>query len=347
MSEELLEGFPDSVEALEDQMSTPPADLIDRFASVDSDLVMLGVGGKMGPTMVRMAHRCMQESGNGHNVIAVSRFSDPEIQQRLNGWGIRTVACDLFDPAQIAALPDSGWVMNLAGFKFGAKTKPTMTWATNCVIPSNVCQRYQGSNILAFSTGNVYPMVSPETGGSVETDLPMPDGEYPMAALGRERMYQYFSESLDSPTVIIRLNYATELRYGVLQDITQQVYEQQPVDVSMGFVNVIWLGDANAMTLRALFACENPARICNMTGPDVLSVRELANQVGRVLDSPVTISGVEAPTALLNNSHASYPIIGTPQMSVEKMLTWGSEWIRRGLPMYGKPTKFQVRDGVY
>ena len=237
--------------------------------------------------------------------------------------------------------------MNLAGFKFGAKTKPTMTWATNCVIPSNVCQRYQGSNILAFSTGNVYPMVLPETGGSVETDLPMPDGEYPMAALGRERMYQYFSESLDSPTVIIRLNYATELRYGVLQDITQQVYEQQPVDVIMGFVNVIWLGDANAMTLRALFACENPARICNMTGPDVLSVREVANQVGMILDSPVTISGAEAPTALLNNSHASYPIIGTPQMSVEKMLTWGSEWIRRGLPMYGKPTKFQVRDGVY
>ena len=347
MSEQLLVGFPESVEALEDQLSCPPEDLIEKFASVDSDVVMLGVGGKMGPTMARMAHRCMQQSGNPHKVFAVSRFSDPEVQRRLNDWGLETISCDLFDPQQVKSLPDSRWVLNLAGFKFGAKTKPTMTWATNCIIPSIVCNRYQGSNILAFSTGNVYPMVSPEDGGSLATDPPVPDGEYPMAALGRERMYEYFSEALETPIVIIRLNYATELRYGVLQDIAQQVHDQQPVDVSMGYVNVIWLGDANAMTLRALFTCQSPARVLNMTGPDVLSVREMANQVGGMLDTPVSISGTEAATALLNNSHASYPLIGVPQMGVEKMLAWGSEWIRRGLPMYGKPTKFQVRDGVY
>jgi nucleoside-diphosphate-sugar epimerase len=338
---------PRSVESLDEHLSCPPDTVVQALQALDGDIVFLGVGGKMGPTMARMARRAFDLAGVRRQVIGVSRFRDPAVRQQLEEWGIRTHVCDLLDERDVQSLPEAAYVVSMSGYKFGTRDTPELTWATNCCIPALVCRRYRDSRMVAFSTGNVYGLVPPAPGGSREGDALRPDGEYAMSALGRERIYEYFSKLRQTPIVILRLNYATELRYGVLVDLAQQIHAGRPVDVTMGYVNVIWLGDANAMTLLALRHTTSPARILNLAGPDILSTREICVQLARRMDRPVQFVGRERDEALLSNGHGGYEFMGRPVVSSAQMLYWTADWIARGGPTLGKPTQFQTRTGQF
>jgi len=338
---------PQDVEQLEDQLSTPTTEVIEALARCDSDIVLLGVGGKMGPTMARMARRAMDEAGVQRRVIGVSRFRDPGVREKLSGWGVETFACDLVQREQVQALPDAGHVIHLAGFKFGASQSPEQLWAINCQAPLLVSQRYQDTPIVAFSTGSLYGMVNVSSEGSLEEDPPRPDGEYSMAAVCRENIFRYYSQALQIPMVILRLNYATELRYGILVDLASQVVADEPVDISMTCFNVIWLSDANAMTLRAIEHGSSPARVLNITGPDTLRVPDVCQQMGDQLGRSVALTGEESGMAFLSNSSVAYPLLGHPLIDANTMLRWTVDWVGQGRENLGKPTKFQVRDGSY
>ena len=338
---------PQSVEQLEDQLSSPPPSLIDHVKTIEGDFIFLGVGGKMGPTMIRMAKRAVDAAETGARVIGVSRFSQPATRDQLHQWGVETIACDLQSPAEISNLPQCTNVVYLAGFKFGTANTPSLTWVTNCLVPSYVCDHFRNSRIVALSSGNVYPMVAAETGGSVETDPPEPVGEYAMTTLGRERIFQYFSESLGIPTSLLRLNYATELRYGVLVDIAQMVCQEKPVDLTMSHVNVLWLADANCLTLMAFSHCSSPASIINLAGGEILSVQEVATSIGNIVGKQARFSGEPAPRSLLNNGHGGHQKLGQPLVSAEQMIRWTTEWVQQDGPSLDKPTHFQESKGSF
>ena len=341
---------PTSVEELEDALSQPSEDLIRTMSELDGDIAMLGVGGKMGPTMARMAVRALCEAGKTNQVIGVSRFSDPDVRERLESWGVQTVACDLLSGKEVAQLPDAAHVISMSGFKFGAKEHPEFAWATNCHLPGLVCERYADSRIIAFSTGNVYGLTTPGSGGSRESDTPEPIGEYAFTALGRERMFEYFARRDQTPVLMLRLNYATELRYGVLVDLAHQIIHQQPVNVGMGHVNVIWLRDANLMTLQALGLPareDTPFDVMNLAGPEILTVRKVCDQLAELMGCHAIIEGEESSHALLNNGRAAYPLLGTPEVDAETMIRWTAQWVAAGGELYGKPTHFEVQDGKF
>ena len=342
-----LPPAPQSVEELEDNLSTPSERAIDAMRRLDGDLVLLGVGGKMGPTLARMARRASDAAGVRRRIWGVSRFGSPGLRERLESWGVETISCDLLDEAQVARLPDAANVIYMTGMKFGASANPPLTWAMNCLAPSIACRRYARSRIVAFSTGNVYGLVPVASGGSVETDPPRPDGEYAMTTLGRERMFQYHSQVQQTPIALLRLNYATELRYGVLVDMARDVAAGRPVDISMGHVNVIWLTDANAMTLAAFDHVAAPARIINLAGGEILNMRSVCEQFGRTLDRTPSFVGHEGPDALLNNGHGGFPLLGQPQVDAAQMIRWTADWVARGGENYGKPTHFQTRSGKF
>jgi len=338
---------PDSVGALESLLSEPPPAVVEMMSRLEGDIVLLGVGGKMGPSMARMAQRAVDEAGTKQRVIGVSRFSDSQLRGQLESWGLETVACDLLDPQAVSELPLAENVIYLAGFKFGASQNPGRLWAMNCLAPSLVSLRYQDSKLVAFSTGNVYRTVSADSGGSCEGDATEPHGEYAMAALGRERMFQHFSESLNIPMALLRLNYAHDLRYGVFVDVAQELLAGNPVDVSTAHVNIIWLADANAMTLRALEHCQAPLQVINMTGPETLNVRTVTEQLAQMMGVSATFAGEEAPTALLSNASRGIELLGAPEVSAEQVIRWTADWVATGRPLLNKPTKFQVQDGKY
>lgn len=338
---------PSDIAELEDRLGTPTARVIDALAGLPGDIMFLGVGGKMGPTMARMAMRASQEAGIARRVFGVSRFSDRSLRERMEHWGIETIAGDLLDKSFVDSLPDAALVVHMAGFKFGASRDTAKTWAMNCYLPALVCAKFRTSRIAAFSTGNVYGMI-PATGtGSVETDPPHPVGEYAMAALGRERMFEYFSEQWGIPITILRLNYATEMRYGVLVDLAQQVQATEPIDLSMGYVNVIWQADASAMALSSLAETSAPAQVLNVAGPEKLSVRAIALQLGEIMQQPVEFSSSEAADALLSDGRRGYEMLGSPQVEAETLIRWTADWIGRGGQTLGKPTKFQNREGKF
>ena len=340
-------SLPADVAQLEELLSRPPARLVEAFAALDGNLVFLGVGGKMGPTMARMAHRALQQNGSRCRVIGVSRFRDDSVRQRLEQAGIQTLATDLLDADQVAQLPDAPYVVSMSGFKFGVSEHPELAWAANCHLPALVCRRYRASRIVAFSTGNVYGLTTRESGGSVETDPVSPLGEYAMTALGRERMYEYFSRLQHTPIVLLRLNYATELRYGVLVDLAQQIAAGHEIDVSMSYVNVIWLADANALALLAFAQAATPARVINLAGPEILSTREVCQRLAERMGTTARLTGTEQEDALLNNGQLGYELLGHPEMSADQMLRWTADWISRGGPTLDKPTHFQNRLGRF
>jgi len=342
-----LPSTPQTVAELEENLSTPSAQAVEAMGRLSGDLILLGVGGKMGPTLARMAKRALQAAGIDRRVVGVSRFSEAGLRERLEELGVETIAGDLLDADFVESLPQVATVVYMAGFKFGASTDPSMTWAMNCYLPSLVCRKYRNSRIVAFSTGNVYGLVANHRGGSVETDIPNPVGEYAMAALGRERIFQYFSRSLPLPLVLLRLNYATELRYGVLVDLAQKVWTEQPIDLTMGHVNVVWQADANAMALSALEHTATPPLIVNSAGKEILSIRQTAQELGRLLDKPVHLTGSEAPDALLSDGKKGHRVLGKPQTGSAQMLRWTADWIRRGGETLGKPTEFQNREGKF
>lgn len=335
------------VEHLEDILSEPTPAVIEALARLDGDVLVLGVGGKMGPTLARMARRAFDEAGSRQRVIGVARFSDPSLAERLEGFDVETIAADLLDPAQVDGLPDAPNVVFMAGMKFGSTGQEPMTWAVNCLTPALAARRYRDSRIVAFSTGNVYGLTRPEQGGSKEEDVPDPRGEYAMSCLGRERIFQHFSLTQGTPTVLFRLNYAVEMRYGVLADLARKVYEGRPVGLAMGRLNAVWQGDANATALQSLELAASPAKVVNATGPEILEVRRLAEEFGRLMNKPVTFEGAEAPDALLNDASRTIAQLGKPRIDIDHLMRWTADWISRGGESLGKPTKFEVRDGRF
>jgi nucleoside-diphosphate-sugar epimerase len=332
---------------LEDLLSEPTPEAIAAMGALEGGLVILGAAGKMGPTLVRMALRAGLAAGVSRHVVAVSRFRDGAQREMLERCGVETIACDLLDEDAVADLPGAANVVYMAGMKFGSTGNEPLTWAMNCHAPALAARRYHNSRIVAFSTGNVYGCVPCESGGSREEDPPRPEGEYAMSCLGRERVFDYFCRRHGSPAALLRLNYACETRYGVLVDIGLKVWRGEPVDVTMGYVNVIWQGDANAMALCAFRHADVPARVINIAGPDMLRVRDVANAFGRLMKKEPVIVGEEAPGALLNDGRRGHALLGAPRISADRLIIWTADWIMRGGDSLNKPTHFEVRDGRY
>jgi nucleoside-diphosphate-sugar epimerase len=338
---------PTSEEMLDEALSRPTPRVIEAMASMEGDLLVLGAGGKMGLSLARMARRAAQASGNDRTrIIAVSRFG--EGTQAFDEADIETISVDLLDDGVLESLPDAANVLFLAGMKFGSSGAQPATWAMNAFLPGLVARRYRNSRMVALSTGNVYPFYPVSGSGAVETDPPSPVGEYAITCLGRERMLHYYSDRDGTPVSTIRLNYANALRYGVLVDIGEQVLTGGPVDVTMGSVNVIWQGDANAAILGAFGLCASPPHVLNVAGPEVRSVRAIAQRFAELLQvDAAVISGSESETALLSDSSEMVRRLGAPAMPFEQLLEWTAAWLRGGGALLGKATKFQVRDGAF
>jgi nucleoside-diphosphate-sugar epimerase len=332
-----------SEEMLDDIMTTPTEALKRDLKAVDGDIIILGVGGKMGPTLARIAKRTAPDK----RIVAVARFSTPGLREGLEKAGIETIACDLLDRAAVEALPKLRNVIFMAGFKFGAGGNPSMTWAMNVLVPAFVAEAFKASRIVAFSTGCVYPFAPVGGGGSTEEDQPDPPGEYAVSCLGRERMFEYHSRLYETPGVLFRLNYAIDLRYGVLPDIATKVRDGKPLDVTMGHVNVIWQGDACAQALRCLRHCETPTRPINVSGGEILAVRDLAAEFGKRLGKQPTITGTESERSWVTNTSLAAKLFGPPEIGLPTMLDWVADWVAADRKSLGKPTKFEVRSGAY
>jgi nucleoside-diphosphate-sugar epimerase len=337
----------ENVEQLDDLLSEPTERAIESMARLRGDLLLLGVGGKMGPTLARMARRASDLAGVGRRVFGASRFSSQALEEQLQQHGIDTIRCDLSDPRQIEKLPDVPNVIFMTGMKFGSTGQEPLTWMTNVVVPGLVCQRFRQAKIVAFSTGNVYGLSPVARQGSVESDRLNPVGEYAMSAVGRERIFQHFSQAQGIPIALLRLNYAHEMRYGVLVDLARAVWAGRPVDLTMGYFNALWQGDANAMALAAFDEVASPPRIMNLSGAELLSVRDVAIEFGRLLNKQVAFCGSEAPDALLSNGQLGFRLCGEARVNAPRMIQWIADWVRRGGECLERPTHFEVRDGSY
>jgi nucleoside-diphosphate-sugar epimerase len=338
---------PTSEAELEELLSRPSERDKAFMRTLDGDLLILGVGGKMGPSLARRARRAADETGVNKRIVAVARFSNAGLRQELEQAGIETIAADLLEHDQLAALPDIPNVIFMAARKFGTTGNEYLTWALNTYLPACVAERFRSSNIIAFSTGNVYPLVPVTHGGPTETTPTAPVGEYAQSALARERMFEYFSARYGTRVTLLRLNYAIDLRYGVLLDIGLKVFERRPVNLAMGLVNVIWQGDANSVCLRAFTLCQSPPSILNLTGPETLSVRSIARRFGEHFGVEPIFEGTEADSALLSNAARCHSIFGYPEVSAGQMIEWLVSWIKLGGVMWNKPTHFEVRDGKF
>ncbi|RPH46230.1 MAG: NAD(P)-dependent oxidoreductase [Planctomycetota bacterium] len=332
---------------LEENLSRPTPEVVSDMARLKGDLIILGVGGKMGPTLARMARRAMDEAKVKHAVVGVARFSDPRSRRSLEEAGVRTVPCDLLEREQVLKLPDGAAVISMVGQKFGTTGAESTTWATNAYLPGLIAERYRGLPTMAFSTGNVYPLVPVSSGGATEETAPGPIGEYAASALGRERMFEYFSRAHGTPTSIYRLNYAVELRYGILLEIALKVWNGTPLDIRMGYVNVIWQGDANAVGLRMLFLGKSPPELFNVTGSEILSVRKIATTFGELLGKKPILEGTEQPTALLNNPAKAVKTFGSPKTSTDQAIALVAHWVKNNGRTLNKPSHFETRDGKF
>jgi len=325
----------------------PSDQLVKDISRLDGDIIILGAGGKMGPSLARLAKQAILLSGTTKKVIAVSRFSTPELVLDLNREGIETISADLLEREQLEALPAVKNVLYLAGTKFGTTGAEAFTWAMNAYLPGMVAEKFKSSNIVVFSTGNVYPLTPVVRGGAAETDAPEPLGEYAQSCLGRERIFQYSAAKYNTPVLIYRLNYANDITYGVLLEIGRAVREKRAIDLRMGNVNVIWQGDANEIALRALHHCSNPAKVLNVTGPELLSVRWIAEQFGQLLDEKPVFIHEEQPTALLSNAQECSALFGYPRVPPKRMIALLSDWLQQGGYILNKETHFQERSGKF
>lgn len=337
----------DDVAALERLLSEPTTGVVDTFTELDGDVLLLGVNGKLGPSLAHMVRRASENAGVHRRVIGVSRFKSAEQEAKLQANGIETIRCDLLSEQDVDRLPDIANVVFLAGRKFGATGQEPSTWATNAWLPTIICRKFQRSRIVALSTGNVYGLSPIASGGSRETDTPIPVGEYAMSCLGRERMFEYFSGTLKTPIALVRLNYACDLRYGVLVDLAQRIWSGQSVDIATSCVNTIWQGDANAMILECFRHAESPPRVINVTGPELLNVREVCEQIGSLMNRTPTFTGAEMSSALLSDAKLAFKLFGLPRVTAKQLIAWVADWIKRRHPLLGKPTGFDTRDGRF
>jgi hypothetical protein len=321
----------------------PSQALIDDLGKVDGDIMILGVAGKMGPTLAGLAKAAAPD----RRVIGVARFSDADVKAWLQARGVETMNCDLLDEAAIRALPKAQNIIFMAGRKFGAEGDLALTWAMNAHVPALVAQAFPDSRIVAFSTGCVYPFVPVDGKGADEAMSPNPPGEYAQSCVGRERMFEYFSHKFVTPGRLFRLNYAIDMRYGVLHDIATKVMAGQPIDVSLGHVNFIWQGDASAQALRCLAHCETPTSPINVSGHEILRVRDLAAQFGALLGRDPVIVDTEQPTAWLTDTSQAVKLFGRTIVDTGQLIAWTADWVARAMPSLGKPTKYEVRDGRY
>jgi nucleoside-diphosphate-sugar epimerase len=330
----------------ETALTTPSDALIRQMKGMAGTLMIVGAGGKMGPTLAVLAARAVAASGSKLKIIAVSRFSDPAQKEWLQARNISTISADLLDDGDVKELPDADFVVSLAGKKFGTSVDPSETWAVNCLASASVCKRFRGSSIVALSTGNVYPVAPLNSGGSNEDDALIATGEYSAAAIGRERVLQYFATHQGVKIAIVRLNYAVDMVYGVLMDIGRKVMEGEPIDLQMGYLNCIWQGDANEAVLRLLPYVQSPANVYNLSGP-LLSVKKIALEFGDHLKIAPQFSGVEKNGALLTNSSKLNRLLGEPTTPISTVIKWTAQWLKNNGRSLGKPTKFEVSDGKY
>ena len=332
---------------LEELLTTPSPELIEFAATLTGPVIVLGAGGKMGPTLAVRAQRAIVKAGADSEIIAVSRFSNPVARNWLDERGVKTISADLLRQESLDELPDAETIIYLIGSKFGTSQNPSHTWAVNTIAPACAMRRYPASKFVALSTGNVYAFTPVADGGSVETDALHPVGEYAFAAVGRERIFDHFSRLQSTPVAMIRLNYATDLRYGVLTDLACKVAKSEVIDLTQGYFNCIWQGDANDLIVRSLSLAESPPRAINLTSIETFSVRETAETFGRLMNRDVTFSGQESETALLSNASQCSQKLGKPATPMELVMRWTAQWVTSGGRLLGKPTHFEVRDGGF
>jgi len=340
------DALPDTIAdiaALDELLCRPSQALIDDLSTVDGDIMILGVAGKMGPTLAGLAKAALPD----RRIIGVARFSDPSVKDWLAARGIETINCDLLDEAALRGLPKAPNIVFMAGRKFGAEGDLSLTWAMNAHVPALVAQAFPRSRIVAFSTGCVYPFVPVDGKGASEDLPPNPPGEYAQSCVGRERMFEYFSRKCSTPGRLFRLNYAIDMRYGVLHDIASKILAGAPIDVSLGHVNFIWQGDAAAQALRCFTHCDVPTSPINVSGHEILGVRDLAAKLGALLGREPVIVGTEQPTAWLTDTSQATKLFGLPIVDTERLIAWTADWVARSMPSLGKPTKYEVRDGRY
>ncbi|MFG3436387.1 NAD-dependent epimerase/dehydratase family protein [Nonomuraea sp. NPDC047897] len=332
---------------LEERLARPGAGLVDDLGRLDGDIMIIGAGGKLGPSLVRLALNATARGGHDRRIIAVSRFTEAGLADALRDEGATVVSADVADERALAGLPDAPNVVFLVGAKFGTAGREHATWFTNAYLPGRVADRFRDSRIAALSTGNVYPLVPVTSGGSTEDSAAGPVGDYAMSCLGRERVLSHFAETYGTRLALIRLNYAVELRYGVLVDLAQKILAGQPVDLTTGQVNVVWQGYANEVTLRSLLLAGVPPYVLNVTGPELISVRQAALALGAALGKEPVFTGEEAPTALLSNAARCHRLFGYPEITPAELIEHTARWVAQGGPLLGKPTKFERRDGRF
>jgi nucleoside-diphosphate-sugar epimerase len=331
---------------LDNLLSEPTPGVVETMRRLSGDLIVLGIAGKMGLDFARMARRASNAAGVARRIYGVSRFTNGG-EEALRAHGVEPIRCDLLDATAVARLPDAANVLYLAGRKFGSTGDEAGTWATNVYLPGVVCERYRTSRIVALSTGNVYGLVPATGSGSREDDPLQPIGEYAMSAVGRERIFEYFSRNHGTPVALVRLNYACDLRYGVLVDLAKRIWTGEPIDVGMGNFNTIWQGDAVAIALRTFDHAAAPPYVVNVTGPDVLSVRRVAERLGELMRMPVGFRGAESNTALIADARRGIEMLGPLRVETSRLIEWVADWVSRGGRNLGKPTHFESRDGRF
>lgn len=325
----------------------PSQQLIQDITKIKGDILILGAGGKMGPAMAKLAKGAINESGISKKVIAVSRFSDESVWRDLNNNGVETIKADLLNQADLDKIPNVSNIIYLAGHKFGTLGNEPYTWIMNTFLPGSVANKFKESNIVVFSSGNIYPLSYVGNGGVTENISPSPIGEYAQSCLGRERVFQHFSKNNNTPILLFRLNYANDVSYGILLEIAKSVYEEKEIDLRMGNVNVIWQGDANEIAIRALLHCSVPSKLLNVTGPETISVKWLAEEFGKLFNITPIFKNSENPDALLSNAAECFKLFGYPNVSLMQMIELIGRWVTEGGDTIDKPTHFQEREGKF
>ncbi|MVZ60700.1 epimerase [Sphingobacterium humi] len=332
---------------LEEKYAVPSRELLEDVKQIEGDIMLLGIAGKMGVSMGKLLVDALRAVGKDNKVYGVSRFSDPKAKAQVEESGVIAIACDLLNDAELFNLPEVPNVIYLAGHKFGTVGNEDFTWAMNTYLPGRVSEKFKNSKIVAFSSGNILPFVKLNQGGVDESGTPEPIGEYAQSCLGRERIFQYFSKKNQTPVLIYRLNYAVDFRYGVIMEIGKSVLQGNPIDLRTENVNVIWQGDANEIAIRSLLHCESPAKILNVTGPETLSTKWVAEEFAKLLGKPATYAYEAEGTALLNNASECHRIFGYPKVTIREIIELTAQWLQEGGEEFGKPTHFQERGGQF